>query len=129
MVRTRDIDDPGPGPRALDDRQQQPGQQEVGDVVDPKLKLEPVPGEGGCRARVLDPGAVDEDVHPALGLKHPRRELSDRVEAGQVTLLHLELALTTHRGHISAHTSSPQTWESLLMAPAISWPAATSLKF
>ena len=92
---TRDIDNPGPRARALDDRQQQPGQQEVRDVVNTELKLKPVPGEGGGGARVLDPGAVDEDVHPALGLQHAGRELPDGAQAGQVTVLHLKLSLTS----------------------------------
>ena len=41
----------------------------------------------------LDPGAVDKDVHPALGLQHLGRKLPHRGEAGQVTVLNLELPL------------------------------------
>ena len=61
--------------------------------VDPKLELETVPGEQGPGSRVLHPGAVDEDVHSALRLQHPRRELPHRAQAGQVAVLDLELAL------------------------------------
>ena len=41
----------------------------------------------------LDPGAVDKDVHPALGLQHLGSKLLHRGEAGQVTVLNLELPL------------------------------------
>ena len=92
-MRTGDIYNPGPLPRTFDDRQQQPGQQEGGEVVNSELKLEPVPREAGGGARVLDPGAVDEDVHPTLRLQHPGRELPHRAQAGQVTVLNLKLSL------------------------------------
>ena len=108
VVWTGDIDYPGPGPRALNDRQQQPGQQVGGDVVYPELKLETVPREGVWGPRVLDTGAVDEYVHPALRLQHPRRELPHRAQAGQVTVLHLELSLAWTKNEyssITAHTN------------------------
>ena len=96
VLAAGDVDDPGPLPHPLDDRQQQPGQQEVGEIVDAELILKAVLSLPV--RRVLDPGTVDEDVHPALRLQHPRRELSDRVERGKLALFHLELSLSMQFG-------------------------------
>ena len=104
------IHNPAAGPRPLDDRQQQPGEQKVGDEVHPQLVLKPISRcpvwsvlqySDHCLyltvrhpvSSYLDPGTVDKDVHPALGLQHLGRKLPHRGEAGQVTVLNLELPL------------------------------------
>ena len=82
----------------------------MGDEVDPQLVLKPISRcpvwsvlqhSDHCLylslrhpvSGYLDPSAVDKDVHPALGLQHLGRKLPHRGEAGQVTVLNLELPL------------------------------------
>ena len=91
VLRAGDVDDPGPARCSLHEGQEEPGEEEVGQVVDPQLVLEAVlcpPVRG-----VADTTAVDQDVHPALRLQHPGRQLPDGVEGGELTLFHLQLPL------------------------------------
>ena len=87
MVTAGDVDDPGSPRRSLHQGQQEPGEEEVGQIVDPQLVLEAVL----CSPvrRVADTTAVDQDVHPGLSLQHPGGQLSDGVEGGELALLHL----------------------------------------
>ena len=87
VLEAGDVDDPGPARGLLHEGQQEPGEEEVGQIVDAQLVLEPVlsPPVWG----VAHPGAVDEDVHSGLRLQHPGRQLPDGVEGGELALFHL----------------------------------------
>ena len=91
MVTAGDVDDPGSPRRSLHQGQQEPGEEEVGQIVDPQLVLEAVL-RGPVRS-VADTSTVDEDVHPGLRLQHPGRQLPDGVEGGELALFHLEFSL------------------------------------
>ena len=91
VLTAGDVDDPGAARCSLHQRQEEPGEEEVGEIVDPQLVLEAVL----CSPvrRVADTSAVDEDVHPGLRLQHPGSQLPDGVEGGELALFHLELPL------------------------------------
>ena len=91
VLTAGDVDDPGAALCSLHEGQEEPGEEEVGQIVDPQLVLEAVL----CSPvrRVADTTAVDQDVHPGLRLQHPGSQLSDGVEGGELALFHLELPL------------------------------------
>ena len=91
VLTAGDVDDPGPARGFLHQGQEEPGEEEVGQVVHPQLVLEPVLSPP-VRSVAHTP-AVDQDVHPGLSLQHPGRQLPDGVEGGELALFHLELPL------------------------------------
>ena len=91
VLTAGDVDDPGAARGPLHEGQEEPGEEEVGEIVDAQLVLEAVL----CSPvrRVADTGAVDEDVHPGLRLQHPGGQLPDGVEGGELALFYLEFSL------------------------------------
>jgi hypothetical protein len=63
-------------------RSQLEGEEEVAEVVDPEMDLEPVFGQSA--SVYADPGVVDEDVEPPSGFDDLPGCITDRSQAGQV---------------------------------------------
>ena len=99
MLTAAHIDNPSSRLGSLDEGEEEVGEEEGGEVVDPQLVLHTI-----LRPpvrRVLDSGTVDQNVHAWLSLQHLGSELSHRVETGQLALLHLDLSLTKNNMKIA----------------------------